>query len=209
MPGRMTLKLKRKTQSNDHRPSTNNQQPCSHSSFVTTIENSLAITMIKTIFLFALLLITASWAEEKIGSLVSQFDDGREDFLRGGIRFADLGTFTSNKGIFVQDAKVLLGQTKAYKATFAADVTKAIIGVEFWNDKRGSDVVLTVQMDKRRKPFLRGNVNTDTQCRKTKVYEESVNCVFDTTGKGEGTLYFWITGKRFTTYNIYVSQVSD
>lgn len=164
--------------------------------------------------LLVLMLAAVACAQEDFGSLFSRVDNDREEFLSGGgIRVTDLGTFTSDPAtnIFVQNGKVRPGQTNAYRASFTEDVSEAIIGVEFWDyiDENGGDVLLEVNMDSRRKPFLRGNVNTDTQCRERKVEEEAVVCSFDTSSKGEGTLYFWVTGKEFTTYNIYVVQRKD
>lgn len=157
-----------------------------------------------------LLLIATTWAEESSGSLFSRFDDGREEFLSGAFafRFADLGTFSPNKdtNIFIPNAKIRPGEKKAYKAKFTGDVTKAVVGVEFFDDKHASDIILEVNMDNDKRPRLQGNVNTDTQCREEKVLEESVVCSFDTSSRGEGTLYIWLTGRRFTTYNMYVVQ---
>ena len=176
--------------------------------------------MIKPSILFSLILIAIAWAQEEIGSLVSHSDEGREDLLFSGqigglatIRFADLGTFTYNKGIFVQEARIRPLETKGYKAQYTADVSKVIVGIEYRNDEYEANAFLEVNLKRRINPFLRGSVNTDTECRAEKVAgsanTDSVFCAFDTSSKGAGTVYIWVTGKRFTTYNMYVTQDSD
>lgn len=175
--------------------------------------------MIKRTFLFSLLLIATAWAQEEIGPLTSQFDEGRDELLNGQLaglltlRLADLGTCTYDKSIFVQESRIRPGETKGYKAKFTAEVSKVVVGVEYRNDKYEANAFLEVKMDGRINPFLRGNVNSDTECRAEKIdgsgFTGTVFCAFDTRSKGAGELFIWVTGRRFTTYNLYVAQDRD
>lgn len=167
----------------------------------------------KTSLLLSFLLIVAIGAQEEIVSLSSLLDDGREEFLlRGTLRRIDLGTFSSDTQTDIRaTGKVRPGQTISYKAKFTGDVSCAVIGIQWYDylDPNGGSAILEVNMNKRFRPFLNGdNINSDTQCRKQKVTggPENAVCDFDTNSRGDGVFYIWITGKKFTKYDMYVVQ---
>jgi hypothetical protein len=168
--------------------------------------------IMNTVLLVSFLLIIATKAQEEFGSLFSRFDDGREEFLSGGLRMMDLGTFSSDKLTDLgARGSVRPGQTLAYKAKFTGDVSCAVIGIQWYEyvDPNGGNAILEVNMDKRRKPFLNGdNINTDTQCRKQKITggPENAVCDFNTENRGDGTFYIWVTGKKFTKFDLYAVQ---
>lgn len=166
----------------------------------------------KASFLLSFLLIVAIRAQEEIESFVSPLDEGRESFLRGALRRIDLGTFSPDSSTDIRaTGNVIPGQVISYKAKFTSDVRCAVIGIQWYDylDPNGGSAILEVNMDKRRRPFLNGdNINNDKQCRKQKVTggPENAVCDFDTISKGEGTFYIWVTGKKFTKYDLYVVQ---
>lgn len=124
----------------------------------------------------------------------------------------DLGTFSSDTGTdkYVR-GRVRPGQTIAYKVRFTGDVTCAMIGVQWYDhiDPNDGSAILEVNMDKQRKPFLNGdNINSDTQCRQGMVTggPENAVCDFDTNSRGDGEFYIWVTGRKFTKYELYALQ---
>jgi hypothetical protein len=177
--------------------------------------------MIRSNFVFVLLLFVAAvwWAQEEIESAVTYFDDGRKGLLNGFLgglltfRFADLGVVTYDKEVFFQEAKIRPGETKGYKVKFTKDVSELIVGVVYQEDKFGANAFLEVNLESRFNPRLRGSINTDSKCRAEKIegsaFTGTIFCSFNTSPRGDGTAFIWVTGKRFTTYNMYVSQVSN